>query len=89
MVKRVKVSLMVEGVEFGNYQCIKGAGVEYGYQGKGVGGEECCQIKGVGEAEPHGRRKSVLCITVFIYECTRHGGFLLLYMYKDKHNSFQ
>ena len=49
MVKRVKVSLMVKSVGFGNYQCIKGAGVEYGYQGKGVGGEECCQIKGVGE----------------------------------------
>ena len=49
MVKRVKVSLMVKSVGFGNYQCIKGAGLKYGYQGKGVGDEECCQIEGVGE----------------------------------------
>lgn len=39
---------MVEGVGFGNYQCIKGAGVEYGYQGKGVGGVVELRMQGVG-----------------------------------------
>lgn len=42
MVKRVKVSLMVKSVGVENYCCIKGAGLKYGYKGKGVGGEECC-----------------------------------------------
>lgn len=38
MVQRVEVSLMVEGVGFESYWCIKGTGIRCGYQGKGVGG---------------------------------------------------
>ena len=42
MVNRAKAPLMVKSVGFESYWCIKGAGVEYGYKGKGVGDEECC-----------------------------------------------
>lgn len=65
----------------------KGAGFEGNRGIKGAGGGERHKVKGAGEAEPHGRHRPVLCITVFIYERTRHGGFLLLY--KEKHNSLQ
>ena len=39
---------MVECAGFGNDWCIKGVGVEYGYQGKGVGGVVELRMQGAG-----------------------------------------
>ena len=56
--------MMVKGVECGVY-----------YRVKGVGLGSVVRVRGRGEAEPHGRHRAVLCMTVFIDMCTRHGGF--------------
>ena len=48
MVQRVEVSLMVEGVGFESYWCIKGTGIRCGYQGKGVGGVVELRMQGAG-----------------------------------------